>query len=134
MPRERAPAVTSDSTAEFFDELGSRGHEPLLGKVTGSARFDVVAGERTERWLVTIDKGDIGVSRRNAAADSVLRVDKASFDRVVAGELNWMAAVLRGEVAVQGDPRLLVLLQRLFPRPLGGRTQRRAAGSARREE
>jgi len=121
-------------TAGFFDELGSRGHEPLLRKVTGSARFDVVAGQRTERWLVTIDKGDIRVSRGNAAAGSVLRADKASFDRVVAGELNLMAAVLRGEVAVEGDPRLLVRLQRLFPRPQGGRTRRQAAGSGGREE
>jgi len=121
-------------TAGFFDELGSRGHEPLLRKVTGSARFDVVAGQRTERWLVTIDKGDIRVSRGNAAAGSVLRADKASFDRVVAGELNLMAAVLRGEVAVEGDPRLVVRLQRLFPRPQGGRAQRLAAGSAGREE
>jgi len=45
-----------------------------------------------------------------------------------------MAAVLRGEVAVEGDPRLLVRLQRLFPRPQGGRAQRLAAGSAGREE
>ena len=121
-------------TAGFFDELARRGREPLLRKVTGSARFDVVAGERTERWLVTIDKGDIRVSRGNAAAGSVLRADKASFDRVVAGELNLMAAVLRGEVAVEGDPRLVVRLQRLFPRPQGGRTHRRAAGSAGREK
>jgi N-terminal domain of (some) glycogen debranching enzymes len=28
-----------------------------------------------------------------------------------------MAAVLGGEVAIKGDPRLLVRLQRLFPRP-----------------
>lgn len=126
--------MRSDLTAGFFDELGSRGHEPLLRKVTGSARFDVVAGQRTERWLVTIDKGDIRVSRGNAAAGSVLRADKASFDRVVAGELNLMAAVLRGEVAVEGDPRLVVRLQRLFPRPQGGRAQRLAAGSAGREE
>jgi hypothetical protein len=55
--------VRSDLTAECFDELASRGHEPLLRKVTGSARFDVVAGQRTEHWLVTIDKGDIRVSR-----------------------------------------------------------------------
>ena len=123
-----------DLTAEFFDELASRGHEPLLRKVTGSARFDVVAGERTERWLVTIDKGDICVSRGNTPADAVLRANKGSFDRVVAGELNLMAAVLRGEVAVEGDPRLLVRLQRLFPRPQGGRTRRQAAGSAGREE
>ena len=69
--------MTSDLTAAFFDELGSRGHEPLLRKVTGSARFDVVAGERTERWLLAIDKGDIRVSRGNAPADSVLRANKA---------------------------------------------------------
>ena len=126
--------MRSDLTAEFFDELASRGHEPLLRKVTGSARFDVVAGERTERWLVTIDKGDVRVSRGNAPADSVLRANKASLDRIVAGQLNLMAAVLRGELAVEGDPRLLVRLQRLFPRPQGGRTHQQAAGSAGREE
>jgi len=112
--------VRTDPTTEFFGELGSRGHEPLLSKVTGSARFDVVARARTEHWLVTIDKGDIRVSRGKAAADSVLRADRASFDRICAGGLNLMAAVLRGEVVVEGDPRLLVRLQRLFPRPPGG--------------
>jgi putative sterol carrier protein len=126
-------AVTAGPTSEFFDDLGRRRHEPLLRKATGSARFDVVDGKRTERWLVTIEKGEIAVSRRNAAADSVLRADKPSFDRIVAGELNFMAAVLRGEVAVQGDPRLLVLIQRLFPRPSGPRPQPRPSRSARRE-
>jgi putative sterol carrier protein len=123
----------NQTVAGFFDELGSRGHEPLLGKATGSARFDVVDGKRTERWLLTIDKGDIGVSRKNAAADCVLRSNKATFDGVVAGELNVLAAVLRGAVAVQGDPKLLVLLQRLFPRPSGRRPRRRRSGTARRK-
>jgi putative sterol carrier protein len=123
MPRERRPAMTSDPTAEFFAALGSRGYEPLLRKAKGSARFDIVEGRRTERWLLRIDKGDIGVSRRNAAADCVLRVDRATFDRLAAGELNFMAAGLRGELAVSGDPKLLVLLQRLFPRP-GDREER----------
>jgi putative sterol carrier protein len=109
--------VTSDPTAEFFTELGSRGRESLLTKVTGSARFDIVDGKRTERWLLTIDKGELRVSRRNAAADCVLRARKTTFDRAAVGKLNLMAAVLRGEVEVRGDPRLLVLLQRLFPRP-----------------
>jgi len=113
------PSVTSDATAEFFDELAGRGHEPLLRKAKGSARFDVVDGKRTERWLLTIDKGDVRVSRRNAAADCVVRADKAFFDRAVAGERNFLAAGLRGDVTVRGDPKLLVLLQRLFPRPSG---------------
>jgi putative sterol carrier protein len=125
--------MTDDSIAGFFAELGSRGREPLLRKATGIARFDLEGGKRTERWLVTIDRGDIDVSRRNAAADCVVRADKASFDRAIAGELNFLAAVLRGEVAVGGDPRFLVLLQRLFPRPGGGRAQPRAAQAARRK-
>jgi putative sterol carrier protein len=123
----------NQTVAEFFDGLGGRGHEPLVGKATGTARFDVVDGKRTERWLVTIVKGDIRVSRRNAAADCVVRADKASFDRAVVGELNFLAAVLRGEVVVEGDPKLLVLLQRLFPRP-SDRRRRRPSSSARRKQ
>ena len=116
----------SDSIAEFFAELGRRGHEPLLEKARGSARFDIADGRRTERWLVTIDKGDIRVSRRNAAADCILRVHRSSFERAVAGKLNLMAAVLRGEVAVGGEARLLVLLRRLCRKPLRRRRARTA--------
>ena len=107
----------TDAIAEFFAELGRRDHEPLLAKASGSARFDVADGKRTERWRLTIDRGDLRVSRQNAGADCVLRVDRPSFERAVKGRLNLMAAALRGEVSIDGDPRLLVLLQRLFPRP-----------------
>jgi alkyl sulfatase BDS1-like metallo-beta-lactamase superfamily hydrolase len=113
-PRTRTPAVTAEM---IFDQLAARGHEPLLKKVSGSARFDLVDGERTHRWLVTIDKGDVGVSRRNAAADTVVRADKASFERAFAGELKFFPALLRGEVEVRGDARLLVNLPRLFHGP-----------------
>jgi hypothetical protein len=116
----------SDSIAEFFAELGRRGHEPLLEKARGTARFDVADGRRTERWLVTIDKGDLRVSRRNATADCILRVDRSTLERAVAGKLNMMAAVLRGAVIIGGDPRLLVLLRRLFVKPSGrSRTARK---------
>ena len=114
---ERKRKPPSDSIAEFFAELGRRGHEPLLEKARGTARFDVADGRRTERWLVTIDKGDLRVSRRNATADCILRVDRSTLERAVAGKLNMMAAVLRGAVIVGGDPRLLVLLRRLFVKP-----------------
>jgi len=134
MPSKSAGTASSGPAAEFFDELGRRGHEPLLEKATGSARFDVVDGSRTERWLVTIDKGDITVSRKNAAADCVLRADKACFDRAPAGELNFLSAVLRGELEIEGDPGLLVVVQRLFPRPSSGRRQQRPSGSARRDK
>ena len=105
-------------TTTFFDELAQRGYEPTLAKASGTARFEIRNG-KTERWLLTVDKGRLSVSRRNTRADTVVRSDRQTFDRVAAGRENVLAAVLRGEIAIEGDSRLLVGLQRLFPRAQG---------------
>jgi ubiquinone biosynthesis protein UbiJ len=119
----------TDPTAAFFGALGRRGHEPLLGKAQGTLRVDVVEGKRSDRWLVTIDRGDVAVSRDDIDADCVLRGDKTLLDGLVRGEVNAMAAVLRGALAVDGDPELLVLFQRLLPGPPASRPRRRGAGT-----
>jgi putative sterol carrier protein len=111
----------TDAGPEFFEQLARRGHEPLLKKATGTVRFDVLDGRRTHRWLVTVDKGDLAVSRKNASADCIIRADRALFEGIARGEVNAMAAVLRGAVSVEGDPELLVLFQRLLPGPKIGR-------------
>jgi len=118
----------TDSTAEFFQELGRRGHEPLLEKATGIVRFDLVEGTRTDRWLVTLDRGDVSVSRKNAAADCVVRADKTLFDAMASGDVNGMAAYLRGELTLEGDPELLVLFQRVLPGPPNRRSRRPSTG------
>jgi putative sterol carrier protein len=115
--------ATKDPTERFFAELAGRGHEPLLRKASGATRIEVVDGKRTRRWLVVVDEGDISVSRANGEATCVIRAPKAVFDRIVSGRMNAVAAVLRGDVTVAGDWRLLVRLQRLFP----GRRPKRAA-------
>src|SRR5215510_4899334 len=77
---------TADPTERFFDALAVYGNAPLLRKASGVTRFDIVDGKRTSRWFVTIDKGDLTVSRRGpSAADCVVRSDKALFDKVAAG-------------------------------------------------
>jgi putative sterol carrier protein len=123
---------TTDPAERFFSELETRGHEPLLQKAEGTTRFEIVDGKRTQRWLVSVARGELAVSRRGTASpDCVIRVDKALFDKVVSGKENAVAAVLRGDVAIEGDWRLLVWMQRLFPGP---RRRRRTttAGYARR--
>lgn len=122
----------ADPTTEFFDELSQRGHEELLRKASGSVRFEIAGRTKTERWFLEIEKGRLAVSHKNARADCVLRADRAIFDRVAAGELNAVAAVMRGDLAVDGDWRLVVLVQRLFPGQ-HERKRRRAAGYARRQ-
>jgi putative sterol carrier protein len=107
----------TDTTTKFFEELEARGHDPRLEKVTATFRFDLQNGDKKNRWLVTVDKGDIAVSHRNAKADCVLRADKATFEGIAAGKVNAFAAVLRGTLRVEGDAELLTLFQRVLPAP-----------------
>lgn len=102
------------ATETFFAELGRRGHEPLLRRVTGSIRFDVGEGRSVQRWLVDIDHGDITVSKRVRGGDCAVRTDTATFDRILQGDDSTMAAYLRGAIGAEGDPELLMLSQRLF--------------------
>jgi putative sterol carrier protein len=104
-----------DATARFFDRLGALGHVPALGKASGTLRFDLKGRKRTTRWLVTVDKGDVAVSQRNAKADCVVRAEENVFERIASGEQNAMAALLRGAVEIEGDEALLLPFQRLFP-------------------
>jgi putative sterol carrier protein len=123
----------ADATAEFFGELARRGHEPLLEKATGTLRFDLVDGKRIERWRVAMEKGDVTVSRKSAAADCVVRTDKSVFDSLARGELQTLTAFLRGLLRLEGEGELLVLFQRVFPGPPTSRDKRRVAGSAGRK-
>jgi putative sterol carrier protein len=119
----------ADATTKFFEELGNRGHEPLVTKARGTVRFDLTDGRRTESWLVQLDRGDIKVTRNGEPGDCVFRTSRATFEGVAAGRLNASAARLRDEINVEGDLRLAVLFQRLLPAPArGGRStkQRKA--------
>lgn len=107
----------TDATTEFFEQLGARGHEPMLEKAKGTLRFDLTDGKRKARWLVAIEKGDVAVSHENAKADCVVRADKTLFDGIASGRENAMAAVLRGEIGIEGEREFLVWFQRLFPSP-----------------
>ena len=107
----------TDLTAEFFDDLAQRGHEPLLGNASGTMRFDIADGKKIETWFVRIDKGDLSVSRSGGAADSTLVASKALFDRLAGGRASAVAEVLRGRLTIEGDWRLLVLFRRILPGP-----------------
>jgi putative sterol carrier protein len=125
--------MMTDATSKFFDALVERGHESLLEKATGTVRFDLKDGKKTDRWLVTVVKGDLAVSRQNLLADCVVTADKSLFDGIASGKTNAMAALLRGAMSVEGDVQLLVLFQRLLPGPSRSRRPRPTAAPARRQ-
>jgi putative sterol carrier protein len=114
-----------EPTTDFFEQLSSRGHEPMLETTSGTIRVDLVKnGKPTERWLVSIDKGDIDVSHKSGKPDCVVRGPEALFDRISSGEENAFAAALRGEVIIEGDSKLLVRFQGLFPSPPRARARK----------
>jgi putative sterol carrier protein len=122
-----------DPIAQFMDGLAASAHEPALAKASGTVRFEVGAGKRTERWLVTVTKGGLEVSRRNARADAVVRASRPLFEQLVQGKANPTAAFLRGALTLEGSLELLVLVQRLFPRPVAAHKKGRVAGGATRK-
>jgi Putative sterol carrier protein len=117
---------TMSSSTLFFDELGRRGHEPLLRRVSATVRFEVADDEQTEHRLLVIDRGDLRVSVDEAVPDATIRCSSAEFDDLVKGRTSPMASLLRGALTVDGDPELLVLAQRLFSRGPVAASERRS--------
>lgn len=118
MPRCSGPV---DQSSEFFERLNQRGYEPLLATVSGSVRFDLRRGRTVDRWLLTIDRGNVRATRDGSEADCVVTTDPDTFEGMAGGTTNPMAALLRGTVELRGRMDLLAQLQRLFPGPPGQR-------------
>ncbi len=106
----------TDATTQFFDRLGSE-QQPLLTQVVGTIRFDLDDRGTTKHWYIDIDKGKVDVSHKDVPADAVIRTHRPLFERAIIGEANAMAATLRGQFGVEGDPKLVVAFQRLLPGP-----------------
>jgi putative sterol carrier protein len=121
-----------DGVEDFFRLLPDRGREPLLGKVQGDVRFDLLDGHGgIERWLVAVNRGEITVSKEEGAPHCILRSDRALFERLTRGEENATAAVLRGAVVCLGEVDLLFAIQRLFSGPPNQRQPEAQPGSPR---
>ena len=93
--------------------------QPLLANTSGTLLFEIRDDNETVFALVTVDKGRVGVEEVPAPrdADATIRADRALVDAIATGRANAMAAVLRGEMGVEGDAELLMDFQRIFPGP-----------------
>jgi ubiquinone biosynthesis protein UbiJ len=125
MPKAKADgrtvAVSDEPVETFFAELSTRGSLPLLRDVNGTIRFDVTGGTVSTHWLVTLTKGEVAVSHKNAKTDAVVSIDRALLNQIAEGRKNAMAAVMRGAMVVTGDVRLVLAFQRFFPGALGSK-------------
>ncbi|MFD2766205.1 SCP2 sterol-binding domain-containing protein [Micromonospora eburnea] len=120
-----------DSMAQrLIEQVGGR-HPELPETTAGTVRLDLHDGGSTEHWYLTIDDQNVQVTRSTDDADMVVHASRAVFDRLAAGSPRLVAALLRNDINVQGDVRLLLTLRRLFPGPSGARRPRQADGGTR---
>jgi putative sterol carrier protein len=116
----------TDAVQEFFQELERKGHQPLLGKVEGTVRIDILNNDAaTDHWLVAVDLGDVTITHDTGDADCIMQADKLLFEQLITGEENAIAATLRGALVSTGNIELLFAIQRIFPGPP---TQRKRLG------
>jgi putative sterol carrier protein len=85
--------------------------------IEGRLRLDLAEGPETNSWLVVVDQGDVRVSRDRQDADCVVYAERTYFDRVVTGEVNALAGLLRGVIEIEGNLQLALVLGRALPGP-----------------
>ena len=115
----RSASLATDPVGQFFASLTRPGHLATFEGESATLRFDVLDGERVDRWHVTVVDGDVTVARRNSPADLVARIQRPDFEAMVTGRMNAQAALLRGLVTFEGDVAALMMFQRCLPGPAG---------------
>ncbi|MBM0274260.1 SCP2 sterol-binding domain-containing protein [Micromonospora tarensis] len=122
----------TEATEKFFAALPSRAPDVLGGLADGTLQIDLGSDHQTEHWLVRMRPGSVQVSRGRGPADAIWYSSAALFDRMISGEAQGVAAVLRNESTFSGNVVLFLAFRRFFPNPPGTRdpreTTRRAAG------
>ncbi|MEV0724889.1 SCP2 sterol-binding domain-containing protein [Micromonospora purpureochromogenes] len=115
------------SGAEFLERLTSRRRPQLPETLSGTIRLDLHDGGSTEHWYLTVHDQCVDVTRSPDDADLVVRADREVFDRLVDGRTEVVQSLMRNELTVQGEMRLLLALRRIFPGPVDARHPRDVA-------
>ncbi|GAB3180060.1 SCP-2 sterol transfer family protein [Micromonospora palomenae] len=115
------------SGAEFLQRLTSRRRPQLPETLSGTIRLDLHDGGSTEHWYLTVHDQSLDVTRSPDDADLVVRADREVFDRLVDGRTEVVQSLMRNELTVQGEVRLLLALRRIFPGPVDARHPRDVA-------
>jgi SCP-2 sterol transfer family len=121
MPKGHAGSVAAaaDPVTQFFAVLDQPGHLATFEGNSATVRFDVMDRHKTERWHVSITRGDVAVTHSSGPADATVRIDRGYLGEIVTGRLNAQAAFLRGLYECEGSVAALMMFQRCLPGPPG---------------
>ncbi|MGI5522279.1 SCP2 sterol-binding domain-containing protein [Micromonospora sp. CA-259024] len=115
---------------QYLQHLDAGRRLDLPETTAGTIRLDVRGDGCTDHWYLTIADQHVRVTRAADDADLVLSLDRPLFDQMADGEMHPGASLLRNELTVQGNMRLLMMLRRIFPGPPGARHPRELGRAA----
>jgi hypothetical protein len=120
------------ATWSFFADVNSDSARRVPPGSNGTLRFDVRDGDRTERWLLRFQDGQVRADLSDEAADCVVTVARQLFERILGGEEGLEPAFVRHAFTVEGLLPLLLSFRWLLPDMTGARRPAElAAGWAR---
>src|SRR5258708_23949144 len=102
-----------DTVSRFFSGLAEAGHLAPFDRQSATLRFDILDGDHVERWYVTVNDGEVTVTRQgkptdamadvsvdvpahapaDVSPDATVRMDRRNFAAMATGPLNALAAV-----------------------------------------
>ncbi|MGV9212359.1 SCP2 sterol-binding domain-containing protein [Micromonospora sp. RB23] len=118
------------TATSYLEHLDTDRPFDLPETTTGTLRLDLRDDGHTEHWYLTVADQHIRVSRSSDDADLVVRAPRAVFDELASGDLPPGTALLRNELTLRGDMRLLLVLRRVLPGPRGARHPRELGRAA----
>ncbi|XTZ16222.1 SCP2 sterol-binding domain-containing protein [Micromonospora echinospora] len=113
-----------EATEQFFASLPARAPDIIRGPIDGTIQINLAADGRTEHWYVVLRDQEIQVSREQRPADAVLESSADLFDRLVTGNAQGLAAMLRNDTTLSGNVLLFLVFRAFFPAPPGTRDPR----------
>lgn len=116
-----------EATERFFEALPARAPAVLREPVDGTVQINLISDDHTDHWFVEMRTGAARVSREQRQADATLYSSASLFDRLVTGEAQGIAAMLRNETTLIGNVLLFLFFRRFFPEPPGTRHPRATA-------
>lgn len=115
------------SVAEFLDRWDAGRRADLPETTSGTLRLDAADDGYTTHWRLTVRDQRVEVSRSAEDAELTVRADREVFDLLASGRTHVATALLRNDLSVQGNMRLLMMLRRIFPGPPDARHPREVA-------
>lgn len=106
--------MTSETAKHALQALSESADAEKLEGMDAIILFDV-SGEGQEQWTVTIHDGQVTVDEGGTEKPTItVEATAADLKALVAGDLNPMAAFMKGRLKVKGDISMAMQLQKLF--------------------